>query len=155
MAFDFDTLRSKGFIPTLAADVNGDGLRDLVGPGEGARLEVQLGARGEGFQGRRIGQACDTGGRIRFGDLEGDKRADFVITPRAARAHRPCGHNRGVRSELCDTGAAAGSPRPNALLTPPRRAPARIACERTRTFSRPRTPAHADASWDSRCGRPP
>jgi hypothetical protein len=96
VAFDFDTLRSKGFIPTLIADMNGDGLRDLVSPGEGVRLEVRLGDRSQGFQSRAVEQPCDTGGRIRFGDLEGDKRADFVLyDPRRPGSPIRVGRNRG------------------------------------------------------------
>jgi hypothetical protein len=94
--FDFDTLRTKGFIPTLAADVNGDGLRDLVEPGEGERLEVRLGDREQGFGTRHAEQQLDTRGRIRFGDLEGDGLADFVIyDPRRPGAPIRVAHNRG------------------------------------------------------------
>jgi hypothetical protein len=94
--FDFDTLRSKGFIPTLAADVNGDGLRDLVEPGDGERLEVRLGDRERGFRSRHAAQPLDTRGRIRFGDLEGDRLADFVLyDPRRPGAPIRVGRNRG------------------------------------------------------------
>jgi hypothetical protein len=96
VAFDFETLRSKGFVPTLQADVNGDGVRDLLTPGEGVRLEVRLGDRTKGFQDVHIEQACDTGGRIRFGDLDGDRRDDFVIyDPRRPGSPIRVGRNRG------------------------------------------------------------
>ena len=94
--FDFETLRSKGFIPTLEADVNGDGLHDLIEPGDGNRLEVRLGDRVKGFGERHAAQALDTRGRIRFGDLDGDHLPDFVIyDPRRPGAPIIVGRNRG------------------------------------------------------------
>ncbi len=79
IGFDFDTLRTRGFVPTLAADVNGDGHRDLLDAGDGVRLEVRLGDPLEGFRTIHATQDFDTGGRIRFGDLGSDGLSDFVL----------------------------------------------------------------------------
>jgi len=79
IGFDFDTLRTRGFVPTVAADLNADGLRDLLDPGDGVRLEVRLGDPVEGFRTLHATQKFDTGGRIRFGDLGSDGLGDFVL----------------------------------------------------------------------------
>lgn len=75
----FETLRPTGFIPTPEGDFDADGRRDLLGSGGGSRLELRLGDASQGFERRTATQDLDTGGRIRFGDLEGDGRDDFVI----------------------------------------------------------------------------
>ena len=94
--FDFETLRMKGFVPTLGADVNNDRLRDLVEPGDGTQLEVRLGDRAEGFRTRSAAQPLDTRGRIRFGDLGGDRLTDFVLyDPRRPGASVRVGRNLG------------------------------------------------------------
>jgi hypothetical protein len=79
IGFDFDTLRTRGFVPTLATDLNADGHRDLLDPGDGVRLEVRLGDPVEGFRTVHATQSFDTGGRIRFGDLGSDGLHDFVL----------------------------------------------------------------------------
>jgi hypothetical protein len=117
--FDFETLRMKGFIPTLGADVNGDRMRDLVEPGDGTELEVRLGDRAEGFRSRSAAQPLDTRGRIRFGDLGGDGLTDFVLyDPRRPGAAIRIGRNLGRWPGLTTIGAP---PKPaDAAPTPAR-----------------------------------
>jgi hypothetical protein len=95
--FSFATLRSIGFIPTLEVDLNGDGIHDLLGSGAGDRLEVRLGRKEPGYGALDASQALDTGGRIRFGDLDADGLADFVLyDPRRPGTPVQVGVNRGV-----------------------------------------------------------
>jgi len=79
VGFDFETLRPKGFIPTLGGDWNGDGHRDLLSGGDGSAVEVWLGGPRHRFATRNAVQALDTGGRIRIGDLGGDGLPDFAL----------------------------------------------------------------------------
>jgi hypothetical protein len=95
--FSFATFRSLGFIPTLEVDLNGDGIHDLLGSGAGDRLEVRLGRKEPGYSAVDASQALDTGGRIRFGDLDGDGLTDFVLyDPRRPGTPVQVGVNRGV-----------------------------------------------------------
>ncbi|HKA14247.1 MAG TPA: VCBS repeat-containing protein [Myxococcota bacterium] len=95
--FSFKTFRSLGFIPTLEEDFNGDGVKDLLGSGAGDRLEVRLGGAGSNYQTVQASQALDTGGRIRFGDLDGDHLTDFVLyDPRRPGVPVKIGVNRGI-----------------------------------------------------------
>jgi len=99
----FETLRPAGFIPTLDADLNGDGLRDLLTSGDGDHLEVYLGARQQPFRERVARQKLDTGGRVRFGDLDGDGLSDFVLfDPRRLDHPLRVGINRGVLPAAAD-----------------------------------------------------
>ncbi len=75
----FDTFRPLGVIPPLAADLNGDGQRDLLASGGGAAIEIWLGGPEFRFARRDARQACDTGGLARLGDLDGDARTDLVL----------------------------------------------------------------------------
>jgi hypothetical protein len=75
----FETFRARGFVPTLAVDVDGDGRHDLLGSGDGKQLEVRLGSARGGYRRRDASQRLDTGGRIRFGDADGDALPDFVL----------------------------------------------------------------------------
>jgi hypothetical protein len=77
--FSFETLRSRGFVPTLEADFDGDGIHDLLGSGAGDRLEIRRGRADGGYRDVSESQPLDTGGRIRFGDLDGDGMTDFVL----------------------------------------------------------------------------
>ncbi|MGH0030034.1 MAG: FG-GAP repeat domain-containing protein, partial [Myxococcota bacterium] len=79
IGISFETLRPTGFIPTSQADLNGDGLRDLLGSGDGERVEVRLGDREKGFAKKTREQKLDTGGSINFGDLDRDGSSDFVL----------------------------------------------------------------------------
>ncbi len=79
LPISFETLRPKGFLLTPEADFNADGRRDLLGSDGGEQLELRLGHPTHGFAKRSSSQKLDTGGRIRFGDLEGDGRDDFVL----------------------------------------------------------------------------
>jgi hypothetical protein len=79
VGISFETLRSKGFVPTAHGDFDGDGRRDLLGSGNGERLELRVGDPERGFEKKAETQELDTGGRIRFGDLDGDARDDFVL----------------------------------------------------------------------------
>jgi hypothetical protein len=94
---DFETLRPRGFVPTLREDWNRDGYRDLVTAGNGQTIEIWLGGPGRDFARIDASQALDTGGRLRPGDLDGDGLPDFVLyDPRRADAPVRVGANRGV-----------------------------------------------------------
>lgn len=79
VGFDFETMRPKGFFPTLGHDWNDDGHRDLLSGGDGAGLEVWLGGPRHRFATRTARQELDTGGRLRVGELDGDGLPDFVL----------------------------------------------------------------------------
>ncbi len=97
IGMNFETFRSSGFVPNLEADFNGDGLHDLIGSGDGDQIEVHLGDRESGWGKRHARQALDTGGRIRFGDLDADGLTDFVLyDSRRPGAPVLVGTNRGV-----------------------------------------------------------
>ncbi|MEM7413159.1 MAG: VCBS repeat-containing protein [Myxococcota bacterium] len=97
VAWDFETFRSKGFVPTLSADFNGDGMLDMLNSGDGDQLEVHLGSNTDGYGARHATQTLDTSGRIRFGDLDADGLSDFVLySPRRPELPVRVGTNRGV-----------------------------------------------------------
>lgn len=75
----YESGRPRGFVPNVRADLNGDGHRDLLDSGAGKRVNVFLGGSTNPYQDRAARQSFDTNGRIRFGDLEGDGMADFVL----------------------------------------------------------------------------
>jgi hypothetical protein len=79
IGFDFETLRARGFVPTLARDWNGDGKLDLLGSADGKAIEVCLGGGDRNFTRCEARQPLDTGGRVRFGNLDGDALPDFVL----------------------------------------------------------------------------
>jgi hypothetical protein len=94
---NFETMRLRGFVPTLEVDANGDGQRDLVASGDGSALEVYLGGPDYRFAEHQGRQELDTGGRISFGDLDGDGLPDFVIyDPRRADVPVRVGRNLGL-----------------------------------------------------------
>ncbi len=97
VALNFDTMRPAGFIPTLGEDWNGDGHRDLFSSGSGKAIEVYLGGPRFGYDKRRARQPLDTGGTIRFGDLDRDGLPDWVLhDPRGPGSPVRVGRNRGV-----------------------------------------------------------
>lgn len=97
VTMDFETLRPKGFLPTLGGDWNHDGHRDLLSGGDGAALELWLGGPRHRFAARQAQQALDTGGRLRIGDLDGDGLPDFAIyDPRSPGATVRIGRNLGA-----------------------------------------------------------
>lgn len=79
VAFSLDTFRSKGFLPNWNADLNHDGYLDLLTSGEGDEIEVFLGGPNRRYQERDVKQEVDTGGQVRFGDLDGDDLPDLVL----------------------------------------------------------------------------
>jgi len=107
VAFDFETVRPKGFVPSLGGDWNQDGHRDLLSGGDGAALELWLGGPRHRFATRQAQQALDTGGRLRIGDLDGDGLPDFALyDPRSPGAAIRLGRNLG---NLPDTQAGIRS----------------------------------------------
>ena len=93
--FSFETFRSKGFVPTLEADLDGDGIHDLLESGAGDRLAVRLG-RASGGYGERGGESAT---RHRRADpLRRSRRRPVhrlrALTTRGAPA-RPCGSGGG------------------------------------------------------------
>jgi hypothetical protein len=104
----FETFRPLGFIPTLEPDLNGDGHLDYIGSGDGDELQIHLGSPENGYRKLHASQDFDTTGRIRFGDLQGDGLADFVIyDPRRPGSSIRIAINRGV---------LPGSPEPELRL---------------------------------------
>lgn len=96
LPFDFETLRPRGFPPTVSTDWNGDGHRDWISSGGGTSVEVSLGGPEWRFARTDARQALDTVGRLRAGDLDGDGLPDFVLyDPRRSDAPVRVGLNRG------------------------------------------------------------
>lgn len=96
LPFDFETLRPRGFPPTVEADWNGDGHRDWISSGGGTSVEVSLGGPERRFERTDARQALDSVGRLRTGDLDGDGLSDFVLyDPRRSDASVRVGLNRG------------------------------------------------------------
>ncbi len=97
LPLSFERGRPRGFVPNVQADLNGDGYRDLLTSSSGRRIEVYLGGSPDAYRERVARQALDTDGRIRFGDLEGDGMADFVLyNPRDLDAELRLVRNLGV-----------------------------------------------------------
>ena len=78
IAFNFDTNRPLGFFPDYKADLNGDGHKDLLTSGKGDEIEVYLGGL-DHYRSRSVRQKTDSGGRLRFGDLDGNGLTDLLI----------------------------------------------------------------------------
>jgi hypothetical protein len=88
---------SLGFVPTMDADLNGDGLRDLLDSGGGGSLVIHLGGGEAPYRERVEQEDVDTGGRVAFGDLDADGLTDLAIyDPRRPGAPIRLGLNRGV-----------------------------------------------------------
>ncbi len=93
----FETYRPRGFVPTIQADLNGDGHLDLISSGAGERIEVFLGGPVRRFKRRDARQEADSRGRIRFGDLDRDGLPDFLLyDPRRPGVPVRIARNRGV-----------------------------------------------------------
>ena len=97
IGFSFDTFEPRGFVPLLNADFNGDGHLDRLGSGDGKALEVYLGGGDKPYRERVARQELDTGGALRFGDLDNDGLTDFLLYDRT-RPRTPIriGRNRGI-----------------------------------------------------------
>lgn len=96
---NFETLRLKGFVPTLSRDFNGDGHVDFLRSRNGEGIDVNLGSPALGFETTHGSQTIPTSGRIRFGDLDRDGLTDLVLyDPRNAGSPLRVGHNLGAAS---------------------------------------------------------
>ena len=97
LAFNFETMRPRGFIPTFQADVNGDGHRDFLDSGGGDAVKIALGGEGWEYKKRAAQMKLDSDGRIRFGDVDTDGLADFLIyDPQRPESPIRIGINRGT-----------------------------------------------------------
>jgi hypothetical protein len=79
LPISFETFRTRGFLPTFAADLNGDGYPDLLTSDGGESLEVRLGGPHYRFESRQARQAADTRGRLGIGDLDRDGLPDLLL----------------------------------------------------------------------------
>jgi len=96
IAFNFDTNRPLGFFPNYKADLNGDGHKDLLTSGKGDKIEIYLGGT-DHYRKRAVQQRTDSGGRLRFGDLDGNGLTDLLIyDPLRPDSPIRIGVNRGV-----------------------------------------------------------
>ena len=94
---DFDTFRTAGFVASIHADLNADGILDLVTSGSGDAVEVHLGGGDRPYRKRDARQAFDTRGQLRLGDLDGDGLQDLLIfDPQRMNASLRIARNRGV-----------------------------------------------------------
>jgi hypothetical protein len=97
LGVSFETFRARGFLPSIDADLNGDGRRDLVTSGGGEALEVRLLDPERGFGRPAARQELETNGRIRFGRLDADDLDDWLLyDPRQSDRPIRVGVNRGV-----------------------------------------------------------
>lgn len=95
--FSFDTFRTRGFVPTLQADLNADGYLDFMTSGGGDEIKIFLGGSERPYRRSDGRQAMSTRGQIRFGDLDSNGLPDFVIfDPYEVHAPLRVGRNRGA-----------------------------------------------------------
>jgi hypothetical protein len=110
LPINFETFRTRGFLPAWHLDLNGDGYRDLLTSGGGAQIEVMLGGNEQRYGQRDAEQEADTQGLLRSGDLDGDQLPDLVVfDPITSNATVRLFRNRGVLPR-----AAGATPRPAA-----------------------------------------
>ncbi len=112
----FETFRPRGFLPSLDVDLNGDGLHDFLGSGNGDAIEVFLGQPENPFRRRSANVEVDSGGRARFGDLDGDGLTDILL-------YDPRRRDVPVRIAI-NQGTLPGSRRTPRLIAPPDSDPA-------------------------------
>jgi hypothetical protein len=79
LPFSFQTFRLKGFIPAANADLNSDGLLDLVTSGGGKFVQVDPGGPKGPFSARGGRQSVPTAGVVHFEDYDLDGLPDFLI----------------------------------------------------------------------------
>ncbi len=79
LPFSFETLRPSGFMPSFSADLNQDGYPDLVTSRGGSAIEVYLGGSEAPYRKRVARQDVDTRGRLKIGDVDGDRFPDLLI----------------------------------------------------------------------------
>ena len=95
-AFDFETLRPRGFAGSLLEDWNRDGHRDWLSSAGGSAVEVWLGGPTYRFASAQSRDPLDSSGRVATGDLDGDGLPDFVVyDPRRADVPLRIGRNLG------------------------------------------------------------
>ena len=103
VAVSFDSGQTRGFMPTLSLDLDGDGRRDLLTSGAGKALEVHRLREDGGFE-RPRRSPMSTAGRLRSGDIDADGRVDLLLfDPRDAdatlRVVRNLGSGSGARAQ--------------------------------------------------------
>ena len=79
LPFSFETLRPSGFMPSFSADLNQDGYPDLVTSHGGSAIDVYLGGLEAPYRKRVARQKLDTRGRLKIGDVDGDRFPDLLI----------------------------------------------------------------------------
>jgi hypothetical protein len=95
----FERGQTRGFMPTLSLDLDGDGRRDLLTSGGGDALEVHR-LREDGRFARALRSPMSTAGRLRAGDIDADGRVDLLLfDPRDPDAPVRVVRNRGLQAE--------------------------------------------------------
>jgi hypothetical protein len=79
LPLDFSTFRPKGFLPTGAIDLNGDGFLDFINSGGGKNFEFHRGGPEGPLKSKPTKQKMSTAGLIHFADYDVDGLQDFVI----------------------------------------------------------------------------
>jgi len=79
LPISFETFRTKGFVPSTRADLNGDGYPDFTSSGGGEAIEFDAGGPDGPFHVKTVRQKLSTAGMISFGDWSGDGLEDFVL----------------------------------------------------------------------------
>jgi len=109
-AFDFETLRPRGFAGSLLEDWNRDGHRDWLSSAGGSAVEVWLGGPTYRFASAQSRDPLDSSGRVATGDLDGDGLPDWVVyDPRRSDVPIRVGRNLG---NLPGSPATMSAPKP-------------------------------------------